>query len=285
MILRLLSLLPLSILYLVARVFYWIVYYLVRYRRCVVRGNLTRAFPEKNLQQIFEVERNFYRHFCNLSAEIIHANRISVESLRARVQFNNLDMIREKFNEGQSIILLAAHQGNWEWLLLALCIECERPMDAVYKPLSRQSVDRFIGRVRRRFGSEPIAQKGAMRAMLKRRGRVSAFAFVADQSPKGSEEKYWTHFLCQDSAFHPGTEKLTRLLKYPVFYISMERRKTGYYEVNIEQIGAAPYCDNEFQVTERYARSLERVIVSDPASWLWSNRKWKHPKPPSPGSV
>ena len=46
-----LSWLPLSVLYVLARLLYYIVYYVVRYRRKVVHDNIAKAFPEKGIKR------------------------------------------------------------------------------------------------------------------------------------------------------------------------------------------------------------------------------------------
>ena len=69
--LKLLSLLPLSFLYVIAKGAYYIIYYIFRYRRVVVRENLTNSFPEKTLQEIIVLEKQFFRYFADLIVEII----------------------------------------------------------------------------------------------------------------------------------------------------------------------------------------------------------------------
>lgn len=54
----LLSLIPLRLLYVVSDVLYVPLYYLVRYRRKVVRKNLTASFPEKSIGEIIRIEKS-----------------------------------------------------------------------------------------------------------------------------------------------------------------------------------------------------------------------------------
>ena len=54
--------LPFRVLYLVADGMYYVLYYVVRYRRKVVAENLARSFPEKSLRERKDIERRFYRH-------------------------------------------------------------------------------------------------------------------------------------------------------------------------------------------------------------------------------
>ena len=53
----LLSLLPLRVLYFLSDIVYFPLYYVVRYRRRVVRENLTKSFPEKSEAEIIHIEK------------------------------------------------------------------------------------------------------------------------------------------------------------------------------------------------------------------------------------
>ena len=66
-----LSLLPFSVLYVIADGFYLIVYHLVGYRRRVVRRNLTLSFPEKSLSEIKKTEKAFYHWLCDYFMETV----------------------------------------------------------------------------------------------------------------------------------------------------------------------------------------------------------------------
>ena len=57
-----LSLLPFWILYGISNVLYLLVYYVIRYRRRVVRQNLISSFPEKDEKELKSIEKGFY-HF------------------------------------------------------------------------------------------------------------------------------------------------------------------------------------------------------------------------------
>lgn len=63
--LKLLSYIPFRMLYILSDGLFYPLYYIVRYRRKVVRKNLTESFPEKSLSEIKQIEKNsitFYRH-------------------------------------------------------------------------------------------------------------------------------------------------------------------------------------------------------------------------------
>ena len=182
------------------------------------------------------------------------------------------------------MVLLAAHFCNWEWLLLTAGTQLGIPIDAVYKPQKVAFFDRFLREGRARFGGNPIPAENFLREVMKRKGEARAYALVADQTPQKREEKHWSHFLNQDTAFFVGADKIARILKAPVLFVSMRRERKGFYSARLSLLAAPPYergldGDSGAEIIERYARMLEDEIRASPADWLWIHRKWKYAKP------
>ena len=63
------SILPFRVLYALSDMLMPLLYYIIRYRRGVVRHNLTSAFPEKSPEEIKAIEKKFYHWFCDYFLE------------------------------------------------------------------------------------------------------------------------------------------------------------------------------------------------------------------------
>ena len=63
--------LPLCILYVLSDMAYFIVYYIVRYRRETVRQNLELIFGKTDRKKIIRIEKRFYRHLCDCIVETV----------------------------------------------------------------------------------------------------------------------------------------------------------------------------------------------------------------------
>jgi KDO2-lipid IV(A) lauroyltransferase len=272
---RVVARVPLSALYGLAGVAGWLTFRFFPYRKHLVRENLTKAFPAFDEPQLREVMRRYYLGFAQMLMEIIKSVRMPAEELRRRVHVLNLEAPRALLSQGQSVLLVAAHQCNWEWMLLALSIELGYPVDAAYKPLVNDWAEREMKKVRTRFGSRLVPAKELLPDILKRRGVVRAVAMVADQEPTTSEHKYWTHFLGRDTAFYMGPEEIARVTRFPVFFIAMRRTATGHYEMEFQPLAAGGAVGPSGALTERYARLVEEQIHAAPPDWPWSHKRWK----------
>ncbi|MBP6681930.1 MAG: lysophospholipid acyltransferase family protein [Halioglobus sp.] len=280
MLYRLLSRLPLPLLYALAWPGYLLLYYLAGYRKTVVRQNLSQAFPEKNTREITLLAKQFYLQLVEVALEILRTRRMSAADIRRRVSVVNPQLLREYSNDFQQpVIVLAIHQGNWEWMLHGVKLHLDIPIDPVYKPLHNKTLDRLMLEIRSQFGSRPITMATAARDILRRRREFRLFVLVADQAPIETERCLWLPFLNREAAFYEGGESIATMTGHPVLFAQCRRRARGYYEVEFREVAKPPYRRGEHRITARYAELAEAAIRSEPQSWLWSNRRWKRQRP------
>ena len=91
----LMSLLPLSVLYLVSDGLFYLVFYVVKYRRPLVKKHLADSFPEKSEAERLKIEKEFYSWFCDYIVESIKLFTMSKKQVMKRMQFTGVEKIRE----------------------------------------------------------------------------------------------------------------------------------------------------------------------------------------------
>jgi KDO2-lipid IV(A) lauroyltransferase len=270
---RALSRLPLTALYGITGAASWLAFRVVPYRVELIEASLAKAFPELTAPQLKALRRRYYRGFAQMLAEIVKAPRLAPREFRRRVAMVNLEEPQGLLARGQSVLLVAAHQCNWEWMLLALSLELGFPLDAAYKPLVNDWAESEMRKLRTRFGSRLVPAQELLPDILKRHGVVRAVAMVADQEPTKAERKYWTRFLNRDTAFYMGPEEIARVTRFPVFFIAMRRRARGYYEMEFLPLITPGHSPGA--LTARYARLVEEQIRASPPDWPWSHKRWR----------
>lgn len=272
---RFFSRLPLPVLYTIGDVLGFVSYYIIGYRKKVVYNNLRKAFPNKSEEEIKRISKEFYKRFGEYIAETIKAISISEVEMKRRVKFLNVSEVAGYAADGQSIILAGTHQFNWEWALLTGCLVLPFPVDAVYQSLSNKHFDKLMYDTRAKFGGKPIDKSNIIRSLVKSKDRLRAVAIMADQSPRRSSPKYWTTFMNQKTAFLTGPEQIARAMKYPVFFYRMTRIKRGNYTVELIKLTDPPYEKDSHEILDLYVTHCEQLIKDDPASYLWSHKRWK----------
>jgi KDO2-lipid IV(A) lauroyltransferase len=274
--LKLISKLPFPVLFLLSDFLFLVTYHIVRYRRKLVRKNLRNSFPDKSLNEIIVIERQFYHNFCDYGVETIKLLTIRKEDLARRLVFKNIEPLEKYKSNKQSVILLASHQFNWEWMVAAGNFQLPFDVDFVYQPVKNQLINDFLVTCRSRFGSYPIRRNQVAREIVKRKSILRAVAIVADQYPgQKKDKKYFIKFLNQETAFFQGANQLASLTQFPVMYGAVEKVKRGYYEVTMMPIAEPPYEKETPVIIENYAKAAEGVIKRYPSGWLWTHRRWK----------
>ena len=273
-----LSLLPLRVLYLMADGMYLLIYYVVGYRKKMVRKNLTDSFPEKTAQEIIRIEKDFYRWFCDYLVETIKLLTISQKEIKRRMVFKNLETLNEVIATGQSVALYLGHYCNWEWITtIPLWMPPEVKFGHIYHALENADMDRLFLRLRERHGAESIPMASALRrlAEYRRDGQQVMIGYISDQVPFWNNIHHWLDFLHHDTPVLTGTERLVRRAGHAVFYAHITRPRRGYYVAELKLIARDPKATKDFELTDAYFRLLEQTIRQAPQFWLWTHNRWK----------
>lgn len=270
--------LPLSVLYGLAGGLYLLMNYVVGYRKRVVLDNLRNSFPEKTAAEIQHISKEFYWHFAQVMVEILKLAAMSEAELRRRVTIRNPELLSGPFAQGRTVLALGSHAGNWEWILPSGALEFPDRAYGVYKPLSNPFFEEFLYRLRTRSGAHLIPMRDTLRDLIRRRTEGRAMSMLTDQAAGPEDRPYWTSFLNQDTSFYSSADRLASQFNCPVVYVNIKRVQQGYYELVILPLhdGNSPLDKDAYVVTEAFARHLERDIQAQPASYLWTHRRWKH---------
>lgn len=280
--LRALGRLPLGLLYACGALLAFLLRHVLHYRVRIARENLRRCFPDYDPARISTVLDDYYRRLGQILAECLKLPGMRVEELRERVRFANLEVVQRELDAGRSVILLAAHLGNWEWQLQGIVAHTGTPVDAAYKPLHSRAADHALLALRSRFGARMVPAKKLVRAVARARGQLHLVALMADQIPSSSAGRHWVTFLGRETAFYPGPGEIARMTGYATVFAGMRRVRRGYYEISFQAVSQAGEKPEPEQLTRRYAQLLETEIRADPANWIWTHRRWKL-APPSAG--
>lgn len=273
---RILARLPLPVLYLIADTLFLTAFYLLRFQRELVESNLRIAFPEHSPGMIRRLAAGSYRNTVHMLFESIKGGTISAEELTRRVELENPELIYHLLEQHRTVVTVAAHHGNWEWMQLACSSRLSIPLAALYKPLNHPGIDIPLQELRSRFGSLLIEAKSALPELIGFARQPGIIALVADQGPRPDEEKYWANFLGQDTAFYPGPEKLARLLKAPLVFVHTQRLRRGYYRIKFETLLEPPYRQDPGTIMDAYIKAVEKQVLKAPQDWVWMYKRWKY---------
>lgn len=269
------SLLPLSFLYAIAWALYILLFYLLGIRKKLAISNIQSTFTSLSKTECLALVKAHYKNTCLVIIEIIKAFSLSKAQIKQRVIFKNLELVSDFLKKDQSVIVVTAHHSNPEWALLACAQYIDYPIDVIHRTQRVTWIQKLVHKLRSRFGITTLAMENCIAESIKRSKITRVLALAADQSPKKNDEPYWATFLGRDTAFHTGTEKIAKAFKYPVIFMSMQRTNRGHYEVSLSLITKPPYSKVQNDIMQLYVENLEELVNENPKDWLWAYRRWK----------
>ena len=270
-----LSKLPLWLLYIIFKPFYLIAFYLIGYRKAVVRANVKNSFPQLSEQEQNKIVKDFYIYFSHLMAESIKNLSISDKELKRRVTVSNPEIMTDLYQDNKNVILLSSHFNNWELLITAQNLIFEHKAVGIGMPLSNSFWDKKLNARRERFGMLVVNAKNYKASLAEMTDINTATLVLGDQSPSNIENVYWTEFLNQTTPFYFGAEIMANQMDAAVVYAEIQSEKQGYYQIKLKLITDQPRNEAYGHIIQTYISALEEGIKKTPSRWLWSHKRWK----------
>jgi KDO2-lipid IV(A) lauroyltransferase len=274
-----LSILPMTVLYLLSDSLYVLLYQIIGYRKMVTRSNLKNTFPEKSDLELEKIETQFYRHFCDIIAETIKSFTISKSSLKKRMKLLNPEVLEILYQKKISLIAVTGHYGNWEWAALSLPLQSSYLPQGIYLPIKNKVFNNCMIQSRSRFGLNLISTALLVEKLEDSKNNLTITGFIADQSPSNPNKAYWMNFLNQETAVSFGTEKYAREYNLGVAFGKINKIKRGFYTLEYCVVAEDPGKMAPGKITQDYSKLLERTIFEQPQFWLWTHKRWKHKRP------
>lgn len=274
---RLVAGLPLGVLYLLSDLAFPILYYIIRYRRRLVRENLTCSFPEKSKKEIISIEKKFYHNLCDVFIEAFKCLNISDKEMLRRVEVLNCELPERLADEGRNIFMLLGHIGCWEWYQeVSVRYKNPRKGAEIYKHIENKYFASLMHEIRSRWYTTQIEMKQTVRTLMKWHAEGEPFlcGFIQDQRPdtKGKDS---VTFLSQQTWYIPGAEEIARKVGAELVYLDVERTARGHYRLTFREICLTEEANHHpFPYSARFFHLLEETIRRQPEIWLWSHNRW-----------
>jgi KDO2-lipid IV(A) lauroyltransferase len=257
-------------------VLFFFLYYIIRYRKKIVYGNLRNSFPEKSEYEIQIIARRFYRHLANVFFDGVRAFAISKDDLRDKLKCENPEVLRKHYDEGRSVVVTVGHYSSWELFLAGINLFIRHRAAVIYQPLSDEYIDGKLRETRSDFRTVMISAKKVKEFFSEQHKEPHAIAFAIDQSPANPERCYWMHFLNQETPVHFGAEKYAKEYNMPVYFARLTQVGKHQYNLRFELVTENPEDEAYGFITEKSTKLLEDQVKLKPEFWLWSHRRWKH---------
>jgi Kdo2-lipid IVA lauroyltransferase/acyltransferase len=271
------SILPFRILYLISDCIYVLIYYVIGYRKKTVNENLKLVFPDKTEAEITDIRKKFYHHLCDMFLEMAKTMSISESELKRRFKIINPEEFKRLESLNKSIILIFGHYASWEWSIVLQNYINFKGL-AVYKKLANPYFDKLVRSIRSKFNTSLISTKETIAFInnLESQNIKSITGFISDQSPRISNDVYWSTFMGIQVPCFTGAERLAKKLDFTTAYLKVTKVKRGFYEAEIITLAEDSLEYPDYKLTDIFLREVEKQIYEAPEYYFWTHKRWKH---------
>jgi len=264
-------------LYIISDILFFVIYYLVRYRRTTIYNNLKMVFPEKSEMDIKEISKNSTKNIVDTFVESIKSMNISEEEMKSRFKFENIEIVNRIEKNNQSIILMCGHFSGFEWMFI-IDRYVKSNVFAVYKRLTNRYFDRLMKKIRSKYNGTLIHTKETRKIIDEnaKNGSLNLYGFASDQTPSLKKARHWNYFMNIWVPIHTGAENIAKKHNLALVFMKIRKIKRGYYITTFEEITTKPNDFKDYQLTDNFMKLVEEQIYKNPELYLWTHKRWKH---------
>ncbi|MFO7570153.1 MAG: hypothetical protein R6W75_10190 [Smithellaceae bacterium] len=156
-------------------------YYVSLKHRLIALHNISRAFPEKPIDEVIRIAKASYTVFALIAAEFSDIYYLDRASLDQWITIEGLNKYLAARKKGKGVLLFSGHFGNWEFGNAALAIT-SGPLVFVYRVLDNAFAEETTTFVRAHHGIRQIPKDNAMRPIIRELKKGETVMLLMDQN-------------------------------------------------------------------------------------------------------
>lgn len=273
----LISLIPKSLIVIVIDIYIYTKIYKFFNSYKVTKVNLKIAYPDLNIENIEKLAKLSIRESLISVYETFYTwGRSHISSSSKIFKVKNNFLLKNKFEEGNGLILVSIHNRSVDMLLK--WINSQITTVSLYKRVKNKHLDKFVKRNREHDGA--LCYETTMlgvRNILKALKRNEAVCFAADQVPKRGMGEY-INFFGRDAYSTTLVQSLAVKTKAAVLYLYINSSLTNFLSISIECCNNSIYDDSKHKLLLN--NDIERIINKRPIDYSWEYKRFRrNPNP------
>lgn len=253
----------------------WLYYYIAAKQRNRAIGQI----QERMQLAPDEAKRIIFSLCCKLGQtvlEVLYIPALTPAFIAKQITIENRQYLDDALAEGQGVVFLTGHFGNWEWLGAIMALS-GFPMTSVMRPQANEQVTRFLNEYRQWSGLELFAKGtnemlGAARALKQKK----ILGLVADQD--AGVDGLFVNFFELAASTPTGPAFFAKRFNAPVVPVFIVRKPAGGHRILVqpplrhrERFGES---QDLLALTQEMTAVVERMIRDYPDEWLWFQKRW-----------
>jgi KDO2-lipid IV(A) lauroyltransferase len=191
------------------------------------------------------------------------------------VKLVRFDILARCWKEGQGVIVVIGHLGNWEVGGLAVTL-AGYPIQSLARPINNPWIDRYLNRFRTQTGQRTIPRDRALGEMIRVLSNGGMLVVQVDQDARNLG--VYVNFFGRPASTHRAPATLSLKYRSPVVLVNTYREGRMNYAVCSEPIYPDGFRDRPNPVkalSQAYSDQFEAFVRQHPDQWFWMHDRWK----------
>ena len=238
--------------------------------RQIVYGNISRAFPNLNKDQINKISKTMWENYGRILSEYIFLNEFR---LKDKIEIKGQEILDKIKRNNERVIFVSGHFNNFE--LMAMHIEKSGiNLAAIYRPLNNKFLNYFMEKIRKKYICKKQIKKGSSgtRQLLSLFKKGYSIALMIDQRvSEGIKSRFFNH----DAFTTTIPAQFVKKFQCKIVPIYIERVDSIKFRLTVNS--PINFSQNEKidSITLKLNSLLEGMILKNPEQWIWSHNRWK----------
>ena len=268
---RLLAMLPLSLVRATGKLLGWALYIAVVPRRRVVRTNLLLCFPERSDEEIRALTRQTFVYFAQAWLDRSWVWHAPKSWILRRV---TLTGAVHELSGTQPTVVFVPHFVGMDAAWGGVTLRIPRLSTTIYTDQSNKLLDRWILRGRRRWGNMRLFGRIEGVKPVVSAVRQGQPLYLLPDMDFGPQESVFVPFYGVPTATVPSLSRFARLGRAKVVTVVVKMIPTG-YEVEILPAWENFPTADVVADTALMNKKLESYINAQPAQYFWVHKRFK----------
>ncbi|MDL2259375.1 lysophospholipid acyltransferase family protein [Deltaproteobacteria bacterium OttesenSCG-928-K17] len=254
-------------------------------RRRIAVANIKMIQENGFLPADLNAEKVAEESFANMgrtvmeSLSLYHKGFDSVaEYCRVEEGLDNFEAARAIAAEGQGLLMVTGHMGNWEVMCRHTSRFLGRPITIVGRESGHPLADTLVRRLRTGEGDSFVPKDGGAREMMKTLRTGGVLGTLIDQAAIGHNPGTPLPFMGREATTNLGPLRLAQKTGVPVLMLLFRRDGLYHCVKAMPLFKVGDFGEGEEGLTAAAAHLnqwLGERIRQYPDQWMWGHRRWK----------
>tara|TARA_B110000914_G_C15301990_1_gene371526 strand:- start:2 stop:697 length:696 start_codon:yes stop_codon:yes gene_type:complete len=229
--------------------------------------------PHLNQKEIKNIVSNMWKNYGRILSEYIFIKDFKRSIFKSNFNIEGQDILDQIKKDDKPVIFISGHFNNFE--LMAMHIDKSGiNLAAVYRPLNNIFLNFIMERIRKNNICKNQIKKGisGTKQLLSFFKKGSSIALMIDQRVSQGIK---SNFFKQPAFTTTIPAQFVKKFKCKVVPIYIERVHNINFKLKIYK--PIEYSDDHTieSITLNLNEILEKMILKNPAQWIWSHNRWK----------